>query len=128
MPIAHIRSATIPVTDSDKAIDFYVNKLGLELRSDEPFMGGEQTSLRWVEVAPRGAQTVLILAHGYGRDADQIGKFAGIVLAVEDIYATCEQLRSRGVDFVEEPTEQPWGMIQAIIHDQDNNSLVLVGT
>ncbi len=128
MTITHIASTTVPVSDPDKAIDFYVNKLGFEKRSDQPLGIAEgDTSIRWITVAPPGAQTEIVLAHGYGRDADQIGKFAGIVFAVSDIYATCEQLKANGVKFTEDPTPQPWGMVQALIEDQDGNGLVLVG-
>jgi lactoylglutathione lyase len=66
MAITRVKSTTINVTDPDKAIDFYTNKLGFELRSDQPFGEG----MRWIEVAPPGAQTVIILATGFGMDDD----------------------------------------------------------
>ena len=125
MPIKHIQSATVCVTDQDAALDFYTNKLGFEVREDAPF--GQNSELRWIEVAPPGSQTVLILAKGYGGcDPDRIGRFSGIVFEAEDINATFEELQSRGVRFTEEPTMQDWGMIQAQFEDQDGNRFVMV--
>jgi predicted enzyme related to lactoylglutathione lyase len=123
MPITHIKTTTVPISDEETAITFYVNTLGFELRRDEP-MG----PMRWIEVAPPGGQTVIVLARGYGHDASRIGAFTGLVLEADDIQATYEQLRERGVSFSEGPTVQPWGGIQALFADQDGNGFVLVQT
>src|SRR5689334_11269149 len=78
--ITHVQSVTVFVSDQDKAIDFYVNKLGFELRSDTAM--GE--NMRWVTVAPPGAPTEIVLAKGYGDwSADQVGKFSRIVFNAE---------------------------------------------
>ena len=69
-----------------------------------------------------------MLARGYGHDADRIGTFSGLVLEADNIQATYEQLRDRGVTFSEGPTVQPWGGIQALFADQDGNGYVLVQT
>ncbi len=121
--IAYVRSTGITVSDQDKAIDFYVNKLGFELRSDLPMGEG----MRWVEVAPPGAQTLLILMKGYGETEGRLGKFANIVFEADDIQATYETLKDRGVHFTEPPTSQSWGRKQALFVDQDGNGFVLVG-
>lgn len=122
MSITHVQSATIPVSDQEKALDFYVNKLGFEKRRDDP-MGPD---MRWIEVVPQGGQTGLILAKGFGADADRIGTFTGLVLDATDIQATYEDLRAKGVHFSEGPTQQPWGGIQALFADDDGNGFVLV--
>jgi catechol 2,3-dioxygenase-like lactoylglutathione lyase family enzyme len=125
MPITHIQSATVCVSDQDKALDFFVNKLGFEVREDAPF--GENQELRWIEVAPPGAKTVLVLARGFGGCIpERIGKFSGIVFEADDIHRTCEELQSRGVNFLEGPTMQAWGMYQAIFEDPDGNRFALV--
>ncbi|HBY94278.1 MAG: VOC family protein [Ardenticatenaceae bacterium] len=122
--ITRVRSVTVYVSDQDKALDFYVNKLGFEKLSDSRF-GPEY---RWIEVAPPGAETVVILAKGYGDwSEERVGQFAGIVFEADDIQATYETLRDRGVHFTEPPERQPWGMMQAIFGDQDGNTFVLVG-
>ena len=125
MAITHIKSTTVYVSDPNKAIDFYTNKLGFELRSDQAFGEG----LRWIEVAPPSGQAVIILAKGFGMDdKDRIGKFTGIVLEAQDMKGTYETLSSRGVKFTETPSTQDYGLIQALFEDQDGNGYVLVGT
>jgi lactoylglutathione lyase len=123
MPITHIKTTTVAISDEETAIDFYVNKLGFELRRDVAL-----GPMRWIEVAPPGGQTVIVLARGYGHDADRVGTFSGLVLEADDIQATYEQLRDKGVNFSEGPTVQPWGGVQALFADQDGNGYVLVQT
>ena len=125
MGILSVRSATIHVSDQDKALDFYVNILGFEKRQDERF----EPDFRWLTVAPPGERTELVLAHGYGAwEPERVGKFTGIVLGADDIQATYETLKAKGVQFIEAPSVQAWGMIQAIFADADGNQYVLVGT
>jgi catechol 2,3-dioxygenase-like lactoylglutathione lyase family enzyme len=130
MAITRVKSTTVNITDPDKAIDFYTNKLGFELRSDQPFGEG----LRWIEVAPPGADTIIILAKGFGMGdgpggagAERIGKFTGLVLEAQDMKGTYETLSSKGVKFTETPSMQDYGLIQALFEDQDGNGYVLVG-
>ncbi len=122
--INRVVSATIHVSDQDKALDFYVNTLGFVKKRDEQF----GPNFRWLTVSPPGTDVELVLAHGYGAwDPQRIGKFTGVVLGAEDIQGTYETLRERGVQFSEPPTPQPWGMMQALFSDQDGNGYVLVG-
>ena len=87
-------SVGVRAGDQARAVDFYVNLLGFEKRRDEP-MGPDG---RWVEVAPAGAETSVV-------------PFTpGLVFACDDIHATFEELRRRGVEFTEEPAIQPWGL------------------
>ena len=122
--INRVVSATIHVSDQDKALDFYMTKLGFEKKQDQQF----GPSFRWLTVSPPGSDVELVLAHGYGAwEPERIGKFTGVVLGADDIQGTYETLRERGVHFVEPPTKQDWGMMQAIFTDQDGNNYVLVG-
>ena len=57
-PITDVRTVGVPVTDQDRALGFYVDKLGFEKRLDAPV---EQFGGRWIEVAPRGATTTIAL-------------------------------------------------------------------
>lgn len=77
----------IPVPDQDRALDFYVGKLGFEKRRDIPFAG-----VRWVEVAPPGAATSIALISPAGRVP------TGIRLTTQDADADHAGLRARGVD------------------------------
>jgi lactoylglutathione lyase len=107
--ITRVISVGVRAGDQDRAIDFYVGKLGFEKRRDEP-MGPDG---RWVEVAPPGAETAVV-------------PFTpGLVFACDDLQATFEELRGRGVEFTEEPSEQPWGR-WAQFRDPDGNEHGLV--
>ena len=105
------------MSDQDRALAFYTNKLGFETRAD--ISVGDY---RWIEVAPPGAETALVLEPGQGT----VGMFTSVVFATDDMQATYDQLRSRGVRFTEEPTKQSWGGIQAQFVDPDGNTFVLV--
>ena len=95
--IKYIHSATILVTDQDRAIDFYVNTLGFEKRDDRPYGDPPGTS-RWVVVAPPGAETALALVRpeDMGAGADVAGGYKGISLIADDVNATYEELSARG--------------------------------
>jgi catechol 2,3-dioxygenase-like lactoylglutathione lyase family enzyme len=89
--------------DKEAALDFYTNKLGLEKIQDEPY--GEGT--RWITVSPAESRTRIVLkkAERYYENA-QVGRSEGrsvLVLSTDDIHATYERLRVRGVRFLEEP-------------------------
>ena len=124
--LTNIGTITVQVTDQDKALEFYTQKLGFEKRSDEP-MGPNQ---RWIEVAPPGAQTRILLykatpeapgAGSYEEAQARIGKPTGMVLEVDDIEATFAQFKSNGVPIEEEPQKQPWGW-WGVFADQDGNT------
>jgi lactoylglutathione lyase len=118
--LKNILTVGIYISDPDQAIDFYVNKLGFEKRNDVPMGEG----MRWIEVAPPGAQTAIVLAKGYGPDQDRIGKFTGYIFATDDIQTTYETLKSRGVHFTESPRVEPWGKWAQFV-DQDGNEFGL---
>src|SRR5712692_4093593 len=124
--ITTVHTTTVYVSDQDRALDFYVNKLGFETRSDQP-LGPES---RWIEVAPPGAQTTLLLykptpdapgAETYELAESRIGKNTGVLLTTDDINATYRELSSRGVQFPTPPEKQEWGW-WAVLSDPDGNS------
>lgn len=121
--IGRIGTVGVYVNDEERALVFFVDRLGFEKRADEPMGDG----LRWIEVAPPGSQTRLVLTRGYGDwTPEKVGGFAGIVFETVDIAATHRELSARGVEFTEPPTPQPWGGTQAQFTDQDGNGFVLV--
>ncbi len=121
--ITGIDAVTVYVTDVDKALAFYVDKLGFERRADLRF----DTGSRRVEVSPPGDKTRIVLAKDYGGEwgESRVGKFTGIVLTTRNIQSTYDALHARGVHFTEPPSKQDWG-IQAQFLDQDENAYVLV--
>jgi catechol 2,3-dioxygenase-like lactoylglutathione lyase family enzyme len=119
--IKKIALSGIWVSDQDKSIEFFVDKLGFELQEDVMF-----GNYRWVEVAPPGAETGVPLAKPYPGKEVEIGGFTNIIFSTDDINATFEDLKAKGVIFVEEPAEQEWGMMQAMFKDVDDNIFLLV--
>jgi catechol 2,3-dioxygenase-like lactoylglutathione lyase family enzyme len=90
--IGTISLVVVASTDQDRSIEFYVEHLGFEKRTDIPFGG----SYRWVEVYPPAGTTGIALAPP--QRGDQVGVETGITLTTHDIDATHGHLRSRGVD------------------------------
>ncbi len=124
--LTRIGTITVQVTDQDKALEFYTQKLGFEKRSDQP-MGPSQ---RWIEVAPPGAQTRILLykatrempgADSYEAAKASIGKSTGMVWETDDISGTFAQLKAKGVPILDEPKRQPYGW-WGVFADQDGNS------
>ena len=112
----------IYVSDQDQALDFYTNKLGFEKLIDEPM--GSDSGARWIEVAPAGAQTPLVLFTPPGQE-DRIGTFSNVTFSCDDMNSTYQELKGRGVEFSENPSEQPWG-IWAQFKDPDGNEFGLI--
>jgi catechol 2,3-dioxygenase-like lactoylglutathione lyase family enzyme len=130
-----IANAQLWVDDQDEALAFYTQKLGMEVRSDVtvPEMG----NFRWLSVGPAGQPDISIVLMAIpgppvmDRDtADSVRGlvakgFAGTVfLATDDCFASYEELRSRGVEFSEQPERRPYG-IDSAFRDPSGNSIRL---
>jgi len=87
--VTRIGTVLVPVSDQDRALEFYVGTLGFEVRIDGAFGDGE----RWLEVAPPGAATTLALV-----PASEMQ----VSLATADADADHAELRARGVEADEE--------------------------
>ena len=118
--ITGVRTVGVPVTDQERALEFYVGKLGFEKRMDVPF-GPTQ---RWVEVAPPGAATTIALVAA--REGATAGVDTGIRFATEDAAADHADLRSRGVDADAEILDMGGAPPMFTFRDQDGNRLVIV--
>jgi catechol 2,3-dioxygenase-like lactoylglutathione lyase family enzyme len=117
--IKAIKFATVPVTDQDRALEFYTTKLGFRVVSDSPFDDRQ----RWIELGLPRAETRLVLFTGPGQES-LIGSFMNVAFATRDVEATAEELKARGVRFVQEPQKADWGT-SAIFEDPDGNRFVL---
>src|SRR5438105_638164 len=89
--ITEVGTVMVPVSDQDKALEFYVGTLGLEKRTDTPYGDGE----RWVDVAPPGAVTTVALVKP--REGESAGIETRIGLTSEDIDADHAHLKGHGV-------------------------------
>ncbi|HEX3242929.1 MAG TPA: VOC family protein [Solirubrobacterales bacterium] len=127
-----ISNAQLWVHDQDEALAFYTEKLGMEVRSDVtlPEMG----DFRWLTVSPREQEDVTIVlmaipgAPVMDEETQQQVRelmakgFAGTVfLTTEDCEGSYQELKARGVEFVETPEERPYGIDSAFRDPSGNN-------
>ncbi len=110
------------VSDQDKALDFYVNVLGLEQRVDNPTPDGP----RFLTVALKGEDFQLVLWPGTPGQAQPVwGRVpAAYTIATRNIEKAVETLKARGVTFETGVDEYPWGYT-ALFQDPDGNRLQL---
>ena len=130
--ITNVSLATIWVTDQDEAKAFYIDKLGFVEATDISMGDG----YRWVTVAhPDHPELELTLmrpgppldeddAAAFQRMLDK-GSLGAVGLATDDCRKAHEALVARGVEFIQEPADRPYG-VEAILRDSSGNWLVLV--
>jgi catechol 2,3-dioxygenase-like lactoylglutathione lyase family enzyme len=126
MTIKRVSTVSVFVNDQDRARDFYTQVLGFELRRDEPLFPGAEA--RWVAVTPVGSETEVILYlpdENWEHYQGVVGKSQALTFEVTDMAALQVDLKDKGVNFIQEPDEQPWGTF-AIIQDSEGNHLILV--
>ena len=123
------------VNDQDEALAFYTEKLGFEVREDVtvPEMG----NFRWLSVGVPGQDVAIVLMAVPGAPVfddetrqqilDLLAKGAsgGLFFTTEDCRASYDELSARGVEFTQEPTEQPYG-VDAGFRDPSGNQFRMV--
>lgn len=130
--ITNISLVSLWVTDIDDALAFYTDVLGFEARED--LMFGEE--FRWCTIshpsqpeleihlttpsAPLSDDLIAAMRRAQGE-----GGLPGFGLAVEDCRKTFEELSAKGVTFLQEPAERPYG-VEAVMRDNSGNWMVLV--
>jgi catechol 2,3-dioxygenase-like lactoylglutathione lyase family enzyme len=129
-----IHAAHVWVHDQDEALAFYTEKLGFEVKADSTLP--EIGDFRWLTVGPPGQDVEIVLMAIPGPEvidaesAEQIrslmskGWIGGVFFTTDDVKGEFETLRSRGVEFSEEPEERPYG-IDAGFRDPSGNSFRL---
>jgi len=116
--IRGIKFASIPVTNQERALAFYTEKLGFRLLTDQPF-SAEQ---RWIELGIPGAEARIVLFQ-FGENLKPGGKM-NVTFWADDVEATARELKSKGVEFVMEPKRADWGTAAAF-KDLDGNTFIL---
>jgi catechol 2,3-dioxygenase-like lactoylglutathione lyase family enzyme len=124
------------VHDQDEALAFYTEKLGFELREDVtvPELG----NFRWLSVGVPGQEDVAmtlmaipgppVLEEKTKAQLEELvakGAAGGLFFTTDDIRGTYEELRGKGVEFSQEPTEQPYG-VDAGFRDPSGNQIRMV--
>jgi catechol 2,3-dioxygenase-like lactoylglutathione lyase family enzyme len=130
--LKNLTNVQVWVHDQDEALAFYTEKLGMELREDVtvPEMG----NFRWLTVGVPGQPDIAITLMAVpgapvfdDQTREQItalmakGAAGGLFFSTDDVKGTYEELKKRGVEFQQEPTEQPYG-IDAGFRDPSGNS------
>jgi len=120
-----ISQITLVVTNQARSLEFFTEKVGFEKKTDVSLPGGG----RWVSVAPKGQDLEMALWElGSTVDPSQKAesrnwspaKAPPIVLLVPDCRKAHQELRGRGVEFLLEPLDRPWGTV-ATFKDPDGN-------
>jgi catechol 2,3-dioxygenase-like lactoylglutathione lyase family enzyme len=116
----------ILVHDPDAALGFYRDALGLEVRMDVSNEG-----FRWVTVGAPGQDVSIVLSQPHGgrslEEGDQVlsmvtrGTFQAAIFRTDDLEATFERVKASGVEILEEPTNQPWGVRDCAVRDPSGN-------
>jgi catechol 2,3-dioxygenase-like lactoylglutathione lyase family enzyme len=118
--IKQLTTVQVWVHDQDEALAFYTEKLGFELREDVtvPELG----NFRWLTVGVPGQEVAIVLMAVPGppvfdeETRNQInalvakGAATGLFFSTDDIDSTYQELKGRGVEFQQEPTQQPYGI------------------
>jgi catechol 2,3-dioxygenase-like lactoylglutathione lyase family enzyme len=117
--IKGVKFISIPVTDQDRALSFYTEKLGFRILTDRPFNGKQ----RWIELSIPGAETLVVLFTPEGQ-ADRIGGFSPATFYCDNVERTYDELVALGVEFAAPPKKEPWGHY-TILRDPDGNQFVL---
>ena len=136
MAVLKLSNVNVWVHDQEEALDFYTKKVGMEVREDVtmPEMG----DFRWLTVGVPGQPDVALTlmavpgAPVFDEETrEQIlsltakGAAGGLFFASDDCKATYEELRGRGVEFQEEPTDRPYG-VDAAFRDPSGNQIRVV--
>jgi catechol 2,3-dioxygenase-like lactoylglutathione lyase family enzyme len=119
--ITQVGTVIVPVSDQDRALEFYLEKLGFEKRADAPYGEGE----RWVEVAPPGAATTVAIVPP--REGESAGIETRVGFTTEDIDADHADLGARGVD-VDEAVMRMGDPVPPMFffRDPDGNTFLIV--
>jgi len=117
--ISHVKFVTVPTRDQDRAVQFWTDRVGFRVLTDQPF----DDKQRWIELRIGDSDTRMVLFI-MGEQGVQPGSMFNGALACDNVEKTYQEMRANGVEFVAEPTRQPWGMF-AIFKDLDDNQFML---
>jgi catechol 2,3-dioxygenase-like lactoylglutathione lyase family enzyme len=126
-----IHSTFLPHDDPEASLAFYRDTLGFEVRGDVGYSG-----MRWITIGPPGQPGTSIVLHPPAADpgitdnerrtiAEMMAKgtYAIIILAADDLDGTYARLQAGGVEIVQEPTEQPYGVRDCAVRDPAGNMI-----
>ncbi len=113
---------SVPVSNPQRARDFYTHALGFTVIADTEFEREPGRNARWIQLGPRSSGTSIALVTWF--ESMPPGSMKGLVLEVDELDPTIDMLASRGVQFLHEPLLAPWGRFTSF-DDPDGNGWVL---
>jgi lactoylglutathione lyase len=126
-----IGGTIVYVSNQNKAVEFYTQKLGCEVKSDMKF----GNNLRWIEVAPKESKSTISLVEPnvellktdeeINRAKMKIGTDTDIWFYSNNIESTYDMLKDKGVELTR-PEKQDWGGTMSVIVDQDGNKFSII--
>lgn len=130
--ITNVGIVNVFVQDQQEALEFYTDTLGFEVREDVTIDGG----FRWCTIGHPHQPELLLSLVEFGpplphdlveqlRQAQRAGGWRGLGLNVDDCLRTYRELAAKGVEFVQEPQQRPYGT-EAVCRDNSGNWLVLI--
>jgi lactoylglutathione lyase len=129
--IDSIGGVVIFVSNQARAIEFYTQKLGFDIKGEYPYK-----NTKWVQVAPQNSTTTISLMEPHSdmmtneeieQAKKEIGTMTSLWFYTKNIDDTYKELQEKGVN-ITEPQKQDWGGIMSQIKDQDNNILTLISS
>jgi catechol 2,3-dioxygenase-like lactoylglutathione lyase family enzyme len=125
-----INSSFLPHNDPEASLAFYRDLLGFEVRTDVGYEG-----MRWISVGPPGQPDTAIVLEppappGCGKTDEEIrtigemmakGTYAGVNLSTKDVDGVFDRLQAKGVEVVQEPMDQPYGVRDCAVRDPAGN-------
>jgi uncharacterized glyoxalase superfamily protein PhnB len=129
--IKTIGGTIVYVSNQSRAVEFYTQKLGFEVKSNMQF--GD--NIKWIEVAPKESNSTLSLVEPnrellktdeeINRAKMKIGTDIDVWFYANDIESTYEELKGKGINLTK-PEKQDWGGTMSILKDQDGNLFGLI--
>ncbi|CAN5492938.1 methylglyoxalase [soil metagenome] len=114
--LKRIKFLALPVKDQSRALEFYTKKVGFKVFTDQT-MG----PTRWIELQIPGAETMLVLHHK--PDHQPGAKEPAVAFETDNVPATYDELRGKGVEFTQPPKQEHWGE-HAIFKDSEGNLIL----
>lgn len=120
--LEYIKFTNLPVSNQSRALRFYREKLGMRIVQNSPY----KKDWRWIELGIPGAETAIVMVR---REHAPGSELPALVLAVDDVQSTYEELQARGVTFTKGPSPAPWNQEDrfALFLDSEGNT-VLIGS
>lgn len=118
--ITGLNFQSIPVSDQDRAIGFYRDKMGFSVQTDAPY----EDDWRWIFIEIPGAATMIQFAKP---ESISFKGIPALALITDDVDAETARLKEEGVEIIDGPADAPWhGSVRySLIKDSEDNTLLL---